>query len=150
MFKKVLILGAVSAAVFTGAAQASDRQCTDVPQDKWLPLHEAVSKVAQQGYIVWGGEREGSCYEIKGVDRNGTRVRLLQNPANGELVPGGAKQDSQDSNARERGFQETRWGEGWRSRAANYRDGGSHHRGDCGNWRHKGYWGQRGADSGFL
>jgi len=82
----LLITGLAFAAAVPAAA---GDHCTNAPRSDWKPVHEISSHATQLGYSVFEVERDGSCYKIKGFDKNGARVKILYNPQTGEPVKSG-------------------------------------------------------------
>ncbi len=83
-----LAMAALAGLVTAGAALAdsSPRDCTDAPRSAWKSMAD-IEKVARDfGLDVRKIEIEGSCYEIKGLDKDGMRVELYVDPATGEVL----------------------------------------------------------------
>lgn len=83
-----LVLGAVAPAI-----ASEDARCGNTPRDKWLPEATIKTKVSDLGYEVRKIEADDGCYEVKGVDKNGAKVKLYLNPATGEVVKPGMKEE---------------------------------------------------------
>ena len=90
-------LTALSLALALGAAApalaSEDARCGNTPRDKWLPEATIKTKVSDFGYEVRKIEADDGYYEVKGVDKNGAKVELYLNPATGEVVKPGMKEE---------------------------------------------------------
>ncbi len=78
--------------IFAGAmlltipAMARDN-CTTVPSSEWKSINEITTHAEKLGYTVRKVERDGTCYEVEGTDRNGAKIEILYNPETGTPVP---------------------------------------------------------------
>lgn len=87
-FMKSVFAGVVSVVMFSGAASAGPKpHCTDKPRNEWLTVAEISTKAEALGYKIHEIEREGSCYELEGYDKNGAKIEILLHPITGETVP---------------------------------------------------------------
>jgi hypothetical protein len=75
-----------------GPALAETESCGDAPKSQWLTEQAIKDKALAQGLDVRQVKVEGSCYEIKAIDKNGARVEQVVNPVTGEFV---AKEDGE-------------------------------------------------------
>lgn len=80
--EKTLIALAISA--FSLSAFASDKDCTAEPKAKWQSEKDVQASLEKQGYKVKRIKTEGSCYEAKATDKDGKKVELIINPADGQ------------------------------------------------------------------
>ena len=88
MDKVTLPLLAVAATVLATAmpALASDSRCPALkPDQQALAIGTVTDKLTSQGYKeIRKIEREGGCYEVKAVDKDGRAVKLYLNAVTGE------------------------------------------------------------------
>lgn len=82
-FNSLILAGTM---LLTVPAMAQDH-CTTAPSSEWKPITEVTAHAEKLGYVVRKVERDGTCYEVKGTDRNGAKIELLYNPQTGEPVP---------------------------------------------------------------
>ncbi|RZS86185.1 PepSY domain-containing protein [Pigmentiphaga kullae] len=80
-----LIIALAATASYATAAQAADK-CAYVPHDRWIPIDQAIRKAESLGYEVREVERDDGCWEVEGFDKNGAKIKLYLDPANGEVV----------------------------------------------------------------
>ncbi|CAM5312678.1 hypothetical protein AFEL58S_00648 [Afipia felis] len=78
---------AVSAASIAPAS-ADRLKCNYLPRDKWISIETVIAKAEAMGYRVRSTEADDGCWEVKAVDRNGAKVKMLFDPATGEPVRG--------------------------------------------------------------
>lgn len=76
------VLGAATLA----SAGSLGRPCTTAPQNQWLPLDALRTKVEALGYKVQKAKLKSACGEMYTLDKNGARVELFVDPANGQIV----------------------------------------------------------------
>lgn len=76
-----IALGSVSA-----QAGSFGRPCTTAPQSEWLSLEALKTRVEALGYKVQKAKIDNSCGEIYVRDKNGNRIELFVDPANGKIV----------------------------------------------------------------
>jgi len=70
-----------------GSALAEDQaDCGNAPKSKWMSEDAIKAKAAGEGFEVRQVKIEGSCYEIKAIDKSGARVERVVNPVTGEFV----------------------------------------------------------------
>ena len=82
-----LAMAALAGMATAGPALAhSMRDCTSAPQSAWKSMADMQKVAEAQGIEVRKIEIEGSCYEIKGLDKDGMRVELYLDPATGEVL----------------------------------------------------------------
>lgn len=81
---------AVATFIALGAAFAQagsfGRPCTTAPQPEWLSLEALKTRVEALGYKVQKAKIDNSCGEIYVRDKNGNRIELFVDPANGKIV----------------------------------------------------------------
>ncbi len=82
MFYKTVILGAGLAAILASPVLA-DEYCTAAPASSWKPIQAITAEAIKLGYEVTRVERDGTCYEVEGYDRNGAKIDILYNPETG-------------------------------------------------------------------
>ena len=83
MISTLALLTGIAAAA---PALADSESCGDAPKSKWLSEQAIKDKATAEGLDVRQVKTEGSCYEIKAVDKNGARVELVVNPVTGAVV----------------------------------------------------------------
>ena len=80
----------VAAALLATAAAAHagslGRPCTTVPESQWLSIQALQAKVEALGYRVRKAKLKKACGELYTLDKNGQRVELFVDPANGKIV----------------------------------------------------------------
>ncbi|MCC6780164.1 MAG: PepSY domain-containing protein [Hyphomicrobiales bacterium] len=82
-----LTLLTVAASIsFAAAAQADRLKCPAHPRSEWLSIDAAIRKAEALGYRVRSAKPDDGCWEIKGYDRNGSKVELNLDPVSGEPV----------------------------------------------------------------
>jgi len=80
MNKRMLIIAATAAIAAGAAAQAGEGRCS-VPMASWQP-RAAVEKLARdKGWAVQRIRTDDGCYELRGRDEKGQRMRLRLDPA---------------------------------------------------------------------
>lgn len=85
MFRKTYLIAGLVVATGLAAAPAMAREhCTVAPGSQWKPIHEITTDAGQLGYKITGVEREGTCYEVKGYDHHGAKIKILYNPETGK------------------------------------------------------------------
>jgi hypothetical protein len=77
--KKKLISAFITSCLISGAALA-DGDCTD-PVADWQPRENLRQMVIDNGWDVKRIKVDDSCYEVKGLDRNGHQVEAKFSPA---------------------------------------------------------------------
>ena len=82
--KVPLIALAVLAALSAGAALAGD-DC-HVPREAWQSREAAMQAAAGFGWRVQGIEADDGCWEVKGVDAQGARIKAKLDPATLQVV----------------------------------------------------------------
>jgi len=80
-----LIIAVAATVSYGAAAQAADK-CAYVPRDQWIPIDQAIRKAETLGYEVREVEQDDGCWEVEGFDKNGAKIKLYLDPANGEVV----------------------------------------------------------------
>lgn len=68
------------------ALAEEDRGCGAAPREQWLSEDAIKAKGAALGYEVRRVKREGGCYELYAIDKNGAKLELYLNPVTGEVV----------------------------------------------------------------
>lgn len=82
---KIKIIAAALLAIASVSAFADDH-CTSEPRSKWLTTEAVKAKVEQQGVTVQRIETDDNCYEVRGVRKNGDRVKLTLHPVTAAVV----------------------------------------------------------------
>ncbi len=72
-------LAAMAALLASGAAIA-DTECSD-PVDQWKSREVLRQEVEQRGWTVQRIKVDDGCYEVRGVDRMGNKVKAKYAPA---------------------------------------------------------------------
>ena len=86
-----------SLGVAAGAALADDNDCR-VPMADWQP-RDAVQKAAEaQGWTVLRIKTDDGCYEIKGRDTEGRKIKVKVDPATLAIVKFKYDDDDDDRN----------------------------------------------------
>ncbi len=67
-------------------AGSLDRPCTDAPRERWLSVEALKDKVEALGYKVQAVKLKNACGEMYTLDKNGKRVELFVDPADGHIV----------------------------------------------------------------
>lgn len=77
---------AVAALLVSVPAQASDSRCPALkPDQQALAIGTVTDKLTSQGYKeIRKIEREGGCYEVKAIEKDGRAVKLYLDAATGE------------------------------------------------------------------
>lgn len=83
---KPLAAIALAALSFSALASTYAGSCTSEPKSKWMTEKQVQQKYEQQGYTVRRVKTGGDCYEVYAKDKDGRKVELFVNPANGALV----------------------------------------------------------------
>ena len=81
---KGTILAVAMLAASTSAL--ADASCPEVARERWLRAEEVQARLEARGVEVKRVKREGSCYEVKGKDRQGRKVELYVSPADASVV----------------------------------------------------------------
>lgn len=81
--KIILVL---SLMLFTGISAFAKKHCTDEPKEKWMSEADFKKKVEAEGYKIKKFKQPGTCYEIYGTDKEGKKVEIYFNPADGNIV----------------------------------------------------------------
>lgn len=79
----VMAIG-ITAIIAATPAMAAGEHCTAAPVTEWKSVQEISTDAAGLGYSVMKVEREGTCYEVEGYDRNGAKIEILYNPETGK------------------------------------------------------------------
>ncbi len=82
----ILIIAAVTLGAASALAGSLGKPCTSIPQTEWLPMQQLQAKVEAQGYKVQKAKLKNACGEFYTLDKNGSRVELFVDPANGQIV----------------------------------------------------------------
>lgn len=100
MLKKTVAVAALLAAVATPVlasdhswrgererAEHEDRsRCQARPAVERLSMAEVAQKLKEQGYSLRKIEVSHGCYEVKGTDAKGARVKMYVDPATAEIM----------------------------------------------------------------
>lgn len=78
--KNKLVMLLISSFFISGAALADDDDCTD-PVSEWQPREQLRQIMEDQGWKVNRIKVDDGCYEVKGVDRKGNRIKATFSPA---------------------------------------------------------------------
>lgn len=78
----VAMLGAATPA----QAGSLGKPCTDASRDRWLSIEALQNKVEALGYKVQSAKLKNACGELYTLDKNGNRVELFVDPADGHIV----------------------------------------------------------------
>lgn len=81
-YKMTLLIAGLATVV--AVPSLAREHCTEAPRSDWKPVHEISAHATNLGYSVFGVEREGSCYEVKGLDKHGARIKVFYDPQTGE------------------------------------------------------------------
>ena len=68
------------AALVGSSAALADAGCTD-PVNQWQPRESLRQEVEQRGWMVQRIKVDDGCYEVRGTDRNGNKVKAKYSPA---------------------------------------------------------------------
>ncbi len=82
--KNKLITAVFASCLMSGAALADD-DCTD-PVAEWQPKEQLRQMIIGNGWDVKRIKVDDGCYEIKGLDRNGHRVKAKFSPASLKII----------------------------------------------------------------
>ena len=74
------------AVLAASTAALADEKCPEVAREQWLRAEEVQARLEAKGVEVKRVKREGSCYEVKGRDREGRKLELYVSPADGSIV----------------------------------------------------------------
>ena len=93
MLKKTVAVAALLAAVATPVLasdhswRGEDRsRCQARPAAERLSMAEVAQKLKEQGYSLRKIEVSHGCYEVKGTDAKGARVKMYVDPATAEIM----------------------------------------------------------------
>ena len=78
--KALFLAGVVLAGVLSSGAAAADTPC-QAPVQNWLPRDTLRQQLEQQGWQVQRIKVDDGCYEVRGTDRLGNRVKAKYTPA---------------------------------------------------------------------
>ena len=81
-----LATAATIGAITAVQAGSLGRPCTTAPQSEWLSLDALKGKVEALGYTVQKGKIKNACGELYALDKNGAKVEVFVDPANGAIV----------------------------------------------------------------
>lgn len=73
------------ALLLISASALADDDCTD-PVDQWQPRENLRQQLEEQGWTVQRIKVDDGCYEVKGVDAEGHRVKAEYAPASLNLM----------------------------------------------------------------
>lgn len=80
MNKPMLIIAVAAALAGGSAAQASEGRCS-VPMASWQPRAAVEQLARDKGWSVQRIRTDDGCYELRGRDDKGQRMRLRLDPA---------------------------------------------------------------------
>lgn len=85
---KILPIALITALAigFSSNAFADRNRCAAIPAQQWMPIERAVEKAETLGYAVTEAKRSKGCWKIEGHDRNGSKIKIYLDPANGNVV----------------------------------------------------------------
>lgn len=78
MKRRVLVATVLFGLLASGAAWADD-DCV-APADQWQPREVLRQQVEQQGWTVQRIKVDDGCYEVRGTDRRGNRIKAKYVP----------------------------------------------------------------------
>lgn len=85
MKTRYLIVAATS--LLLGTTAFAGTQCSDAPQSDWIGQADMLQMLVDAGYTI---ERfqltDGNCYKMHGWDKDGKRVEVYSDPADGSVV----------------------------------------------------------------
>jgi hypothetical protein len=86
--KQILIPLVAAASLCAGASAFADTRCMPAPQAAQQVTQEAMlRKLVDQGYTIERFEVSGGgCYKMRGWNKEGQRVKMAHDPANGAVV----------------------------------------------------------------
>ncbi len=82
--KNKLITLFITSCMVSGAALADD-DCTD-PVSQWQPREQLRQMMEDKGWEVKRIKVDDGCYEVKGFDRKGNRVKATFSPASLKIM----------------------------------------------------------------
>ncbi len=82
--RKALMMLTVALALPAGAALADD-DCR-VPMADWQPRDAVMALAESQGWVVSRLEIDDGCYEFKGTDAEGHRIKVTLDPGSLDVV----------------------------------------------------------------
>lgn len=71
---------ALAAAMVASGAALADTDCSD-PVSEWKPRESLRQQVELQGWTVQRIKVDDGCYEVRGTDRRGNKVKARYGPA---------------------------------------------------------------------
>lgn len=81
---KIPMLAAAALLAMAGVAAADD-DC-NVPMDRWQPREAVVQLAAKEGWQVQRIKVDDGCYEVRGTDPEGRRIKVKLDPGTLERV----------------------------------------------------------------
>lgn len=103
MLKKTVAVASLLAAIATPVLASDDawrgerehseygRRCQASQAAQRLSIAEVAQKLKEQGYTLRKIEVSHGCYEVKGTDAKGNRVKMYIDPATAEIVRSGGQ-----------------------------------------------------------
>ena len=82
---KNTLITLVIASCFMGSAALADDDCTD-PVSQWQPRDHLRQMMEDKGWEVKRIKVDDGCYEVKGFDRKGNRVKAKFSPASLKVI----------------------------------------------------------------
>ena len=81
---KIPMIAAAALLALAGAVAADD-DC-NVPMDQWQPREAVVQLAAKEGWQVQRIKVDDGCYEVRGTDPEGHRIKVKLDPGTLERV----------------------------------------------------------------
>jgi len=78
--KHSILAGVVLASTLLGGTALADNDCVD-PIADWQPRGLLRQQLERQGWIVQRIKVEDGCYEVRGIDRAGNKLKAKYAPA---------------------------------------------------------------------
>jgi len=79
LFRTLAVLAGLTALAASGMARA-DTDCTD-PIAEWKPRESLRQQLEQRGWTVQRIKVDDGCYEVRGTDRMGNKIKAKYAPA---------------------------------------------------------------------
>ncbi|MGV3743321.1 MAG: PepSY domain-containing protein [Burkholderiaceae bacterium] len=76
---------ALLAALFGSGAAFAETNCAD-PIEQWKPREALQKDVEQRGWTVQRIKVDDGCYEVRGLDRKGNKVKAKYSPASLKIL----------------------------------------------------------------
>ncbi|NMM76511.1 PepSY domain-containing protein [Acidovorax sp. SRB_24] len=76
-----------AAALLLGTSAFAATPCTVTPKDTPLTQDQMLGKLVAAGYTIESfGITQGSCYQMRGWDKDGNRVKIVHHPVDGRVM----------------------------------------------------------------